>query len=234
MVDRTAHNLDLLDRETERLLARAETLTEKRRADPTLCQDWDVAQLLTHIARNADALVNLVRWAQDGRKREAYASEQARDQEIEDGAARPLAEIVEDLRTSARTFRDEAQSLLGPAGQAEVRTRTGTPVTGAQVISMRILEVVFHHVDLGHGYTFDDADPGLVLRTLRRGVRQWAANDGPVPDLTLLPDGEEPLVLGSGGPKVTGTPGQILLWLARGRAEGLRADVDLPTPPPWA
>lgn len=232
--DRTAQNLDLLDRETDRLVASARDLSETDRDAPTLCPDWDVAHLLTHVARNADALLNLVRWARDGQEREAYASEEARARDITEGAARPLEAVVEDLAESAAAFRREADALTGPAGAAEVRTRTGNTVTGAQVISMRILEVVFHHVDLDRGYTFDDADPGFVARTLRRGVRQWNARGG-VPDLTLCPVGGDPLELGAGGPEVHGSPGQLLAWVARGVTDGLTGAVeDLPEPPAWA
>lgn len=235
MVSRVTETLAVLDRETEVLLATVKGL------DPgsgpgraTLCAGWDAAHLLTHVARNADALVNLVRWAVDGVEREAYASEERRAADIEEGALRPWAEIVADLQGSAERFRTEAQELTGPAGEAVVRTRTGTEVTGGQVVAMRLVEVVFHHVDLDAAYTFDDADPAWVLRTLRRGARQWTSRD---PDVafTLVPDGAEPLLVGAGGPEVCGSPGQLLRWLARGRPEGLLSDgTPLPEPPPWA
>lgn len=229
--NRAEDNLLLLDVETDRLLTTCTRLSDPDRE--TLCAGWDVAHLLTHVARNADALSNLVRWAVDGQERPAYASDEARDAAIEEGARRPLEEIVADVRDTAFRFRDLAQELTGPAGEAQVRTRTGTPVQGHQVIAMRVLEVVFHHVDLDTDYSFDQADPGWVARTLRRGVRQWdAATDAPA--LTLVPEGLPPLPLGAGGPEVAGTPGQLLLWVARGRADGLSAQVELPQPPPWA
>src|SRR5690606_7168049 len=124
-------------------------------------------------------------------------------------------------------FREHAAALTGPAGEAEVRTRTGTPVQGHQVIAMRILEVVFHHVDLDTDYTFDQADPGWVARTLRRGVREWDAG-GDAPALTLRPEGLDEMTLSGGGPVVAGTPGQLLLWVARGRDAGLSTEVELP------
>lgn len=189
--------------------------------------------MLTHLARNADALGNLVRWASDGQERAAYASEESRRDDIEAGAQRPLVDIVADARAAGQEFRARAEVLKGAAGAAVVRSRTGTEVTGAQVVAMRTLEVVFHHVDLLAGYTFDDADPDWVARTLRRGVRNWDAVET-APGLTLHPTGLDPLTLGGGGPDVLGPPGAMLLWVARGRSEGLRAEVDLPVPPAWA
>ncbi|WP_109472057.1 maleylpyruvate isomerase family mycothiol-dependent enzyme [Ornithinimicrobium cavernae] len=230
---RAAENLALLDTEDERLLATLDRLTPEDLRRDTLCPGWSVAHVLTHLARNADALGNLVQWAADGQERPAYGSEQARRDDIEAGARRPLPEILADVRRTLRQFRDAAEVLRGPAGAATVRSRTGTEVTGAQVVAMRTLEVVFHHVDLLAGYTFDDTDPGWVARTLRRGVRTWDA-DPDAPALTLRPDDLDPLELHGGGPEVAGSPAALLLWLARGRDDGLRAGVDLPVPPAWA
>ncbi|WP_431473876.1 maleylpyruvate isomerase N-terminal domain-containing protein [Ornithinimicrobium sp. W1665] len=162
MTNRAAENLALLDVETGRLLTTCRGLVAAgagAAARPTLCEGWDAARLLTHLARNADALGNLVRWAGDGVERQAYASVAQRDRDIETGARRPLAEIAADVEVTASRFRELAGTLTGPAGEAQVRTRTGTPVQGHQVVAMRVLEVVFHHVDLQAGYTFDDADP---------------------------------------------------------------------------
>lgn len=233
MANRAGDNLALLDRETARLLAAAESLTTGDLQEPTLCPGWNTAALLTHLARNADALLNLVRWALDGQERNAYASEEARAADIDAGAGRPLAQIVADLRGTAHRFREEAEELRGPAGEASVRSRTGTAVTGAQVIAMRSLEVIFHHVDLQTGFTFEDVDPSWVARTLARGARQWEAS-GTAPALTLSPQGLAAIELAGGGPEVSGTPGAVLLWLARGVDQGLTSEVALPTPPAWA
>ncbi|WP_256842661.1 maleylpyruvate isomerase family mycothiol-dependent enzyme [Ornithinimicrobium cryptoxanthini] len=233
MTNRAAENLALLDEETARLLATVDDLVRADLTRETLCQGWSVAHVLTHLARNADALLNLVRWAVDGQERPAYASEEVRAEEITVGAGRSLEAIRKDVAVSAERFRTLADALQGEAGEARVRTRTGTPLAGAQIVSLRLLEVVFHHVDLQAGYTFEDAHPAWVGRMIRRGARQWEAT-GAAPGLTLLPAGLEPLRVGGGGAEVHGTPGQLLLWLARGVNEDLRADVDLPTPPAWA
>ncbi|GAA5165397.1 maleylpyruvate isomerase family mycothiol-dependent enzyme [Ornithinimicrobium tianjinense] len=233
MTNRAAQNLADLDRETDRLLATCRVLTEADRGSATLCQGWDVAHLLTHVARNADSLSNLLLWATDGVERQAYVSAEQRDADIESGARRPLAVIVADVKASAARFRELAEAMTGDAGLAEVVTRTGTVVKGHQVIAMRILEVVFHHVDLRTGCDFDDADPDWTHRTLRRGAAQWE-RAGDAPALTLRPEGMDPVLLGGGGPDVVGTVGQLLLWLARGEVRGLSSDAPLPVPPPWA
>lgn len=233
MVNRAAENLALLEVETSRLLATARLLDDEAMAGASLCTGWSRAHVLTHVARNADALLNLVRWAVDGRERPAYSSAEAREAEIAAGALRDRGDILADLEQSADSFATEAQALRGPAGDAQVRSRTGTPVSGAQVVAMRILEVVFHHVDLVVGYGFDDADPQWVGRTLRRGVRQWDERPDR-PGLTIHPEGMEPLALGGGGQVVRGTPGGLLLWLARGVEDEVVSEGALPAPPTWA
>ncbi|AXH96843.1 maleylpyruvate isomerase family mycothiol-dependent enzyme [Ornithinimicrobium avium] len=234
MTNRAADNLAQLDAETARLLDTVAGLGPDDVRRPSRCPGWTLAHVLTHLSRNADALLNLVRWAADGRERAAYPSALVRDAQIEDGALRPLEEIVVDLRLSAERFRRESEVLTGPAGEAQVRSRTGTPVTGAQLVSMRLLEVVFHHVDLDSGYGFEDADPGWVARTLRRGARQWDAAGAP--GMTLRPEGMAEIEVGGGGPALAASPARLLLWLARGVDDGLALEggQPLPQPPPWS
>lgn len=231
MTNRAPENLTLLDVETDRLLTTCTRLSDPHR--PTLCAGWDVAHLLTHLARNADALGNLVQWAVDGVERAAYESDESRDAAIADGGRRPLEEIVADVRDTSFRFRELAQELTGPAGESEVRTRTGTVVKAHQIVTLRIDEVVLHHVDLLTDYTLDQADPGWLGRTLRRGAARWEGT-GRAPALTLRPEGLPALPLGGGGPEVGGTAGQLLLWLARGRTDDLSSPAVLPEPPPWA
>lgn len=233
MANRAGDNLVLLDAETARLLAALEHLSPEALTAPTLCPGWSVGHVVTHLARNADALLNLVQWALDGRERSPYGSEEARAADIESGASRPVEVIRRDFIESAARFRQLAEGLRGPAGEATVRSRTGTAVTGAQVIAMRSLEAIFHHVDLQVGFTFEDVDPDWVARTLARGARQWEAG-GTAPALTLSPQGLTVIELAGGGPEVRGTPGGLLLWLARGVDADLTSEVALPTPPAWA
>ncbi len=231
--NRIAENLDLLDRQTALLVDDLSGLPADGWQEPSLCPGWTRAHIAAHLARNADALVNLVRWAEDGQERPAYASEESRDRDIEEGAHRDPKELVDDVADTAARFREACSALLGPAGDAEIRSRTGNRITGGQLPAMRLLEVVFHHVDLRLEFGFDDVDHGWVDRTLRRGVRQWEAG-GDAPALTLRTDRGEELPLAGGGPVVEGTAGELLLWLARGVPGQITSPAGLPIPPPWS
>src|SRR5919197_4025618 len=66
---------------------------------------WSRGHVLTHLARNADALVNLLTWARTGVERPMYVSSDQRDADIEAGAGRTADELRADLRESAQRFR---------------------------------------------------------------------------------------------------------------------------------
>ena len=55
--------------------------------------------------------------------------------------------------------------------------RGGRKVLGGQLPTLRLLEVVFHHVDLATGYTFAEADPGFVKRATTTTVGRFSARD---------------------------------------------------------
>jgi len=64
------HSVDLLiDRigdATTRLLASASALTDQQAREASLLPGWSRGHVLTHVARNADGLQNLLIWASTG------------------------------------------------------------------------------------------------------------------------------------------------------------------------
>ena len=73
---------------TGRLLATTAALADPEVREPSLLPGWTRGHVLSHIARNADGLINLLRWAHTGTQIPMYASQQARDADIEAGAGR--------------------------------------------------------------------------------------------------------------------------------------------------
>jgi maleylpyruvate isomerase len=65
---------------------------------PSHLPSWTRARVVAHVARNADALVNLLAWAKTAGERPMYASVGQRANEIEAGAHRTGREPAEDLR----------------------------------------------------------------------------------------------------------------------------------------
>ena len=99
--------------ETLALLSTAATLDDASITAPSLCEGWTRAHVVTHIARNADAICNLVHWATTGEPTPMYASPESRDADIAEGARRPAADQVADLVTSAARLAEMAPSLAG-------------------------------------------------------------------------------------------------------------------------
>jgi maleylpyruvate isomerase len=227
-----AQNLDLMARETGLLLRTAARLDDETIRAPTLCEGWTRAHVLSHLARNADGLGNLASWAVTGMPVAMYQSEQARDTDIQTGSARSARDILTDLRDCSERFALAAKGLAGPPEHREVEMRTGRRVLGGQLPTLRLLEVVFHHVDLDAGYTFADADPGFVRRAIGNAVQRMSTSD-PVPSIRLRGDDGDTWSLGEAAQEITGSNAALLLWLARGDGAGLSGQSVLPHLPAW-
>ncbi|MDP9427768.1 MAG: maleylpyruvate isomerase N-terminal domain-containing protein, partial [Actinomycetota bacterium] len=73
-------------------------LTDEELDRPSLLPGWGRRHVLAHVARNADALLNLLTWARTGAETPMYPSAEARDAGIAETAAleapRLRAELV--------------------------------------------------------------------------------------------------------------------------------------------
>src|SRR5213080_825186 len=96
---------------TDRLMATAAALSDAQAREPSLLAGWSRGHVLTHIARNADGLVNLLRWARTGTQTPMYASAESRAADIEAGAGRPAADLAADVRESAAALAAQAASM---------------------------------------------------------------------------------------------------------------------------
>ncbi len=237
-----SHSLDRLAAATDRLLATAAEITDAQVREPSLLPGWTRGHVLTHIARNADGLRNLLTWARTGTETPMYPSAAAREADIEAGAGRPAAELAADIAQSAAAFAAEAAGMPDEAWATEVRALYGPPFPGRAVLHRRLGEVVIHHSDLGAGYTPGDWPADFVSDALP-GVADSFTRKPDAPRCRLVRDGAPPqeFLIGpaeAGEPKVIirGQPGDLLAWLT-GRADGSTLTVasggTLPELPPW-
>ncbi len=221
-------DLAAVDRHTERLLATARGLDPATVEGPSLCEGWTRGHVLSHISRNADALLNLVTNATTGSTTPMYASPESRDGDIEAGAHRPMAEQVSDLEASADRFRAGAEGLTDEVADVKLAARNNTSVRARFLPFMRLREVVFHHVDLDAGYTFADVESALALQFIEDTVRRLRANPA-TPSMTIRTDEGDAWSIGDGRPTISGTRAAVLGWLTRGLTD--RVVGDLPTLP---
>jgi len=135
---------------------------------PSLLPGWDVAMLVTHLARNADGHTTVAEGARAGERRRRYPSREARDAGIEAGRGGRADEVADDLRTSIDRL-EQAWDTLPPGAWADVglsATDEAEPI--AEAPAARLREVEIHHADLGLGFTFDDWDATFVAEELDR------------------------------------------------------------------
>src|SRR5829696_5304985 len=145
----------LVAAETDRLLATAASFRNDAVLAPSLCEGWSRGHVLTHVARNADALVRVCDVALTGAPDTMYDDETSRDADIERGSRRTAHDHAVDLRETAARLAERLESLRPEHHDVRVeRTPGGFAIPVGMVPFMRLREVVVHHVDLDAGYTF--------------------------------------------------------------------------------
>ncbi len=224
--------VDEVDRATTRLLATAGALDLAALAGPSLLPGWTRGHVLAHLARNADALRNLLIWARTGEETPAYPSPEARTAGIEAGAGRPLDEQLTDLRAASDRFAQAVADMPADAWMVQLPLSTGLQ-RAARVVWRRLREVEVHHVDLAAGYTPDDWPESFTHRVLH----EVAADLTGVNLTAHASDLGHPVVLGAGGPPtVSGSSAALAGWLT-GRLAKPELTVEptgtLPTLPDW-
>ncbi|MFB6548864.1 maleylpyruvate isomerase family mycothiol-dependent enzyme [Streptomyces sp. NPDC056405] len=227
MIDH-AHDLASVRDATERLLNAVGKLDNASVTESSRLPGWTRGHVLAHLARNADALVNVL----EGRP--MYVSGEARDADIERDAPRPLDAQLTDVRESAVRFQDASAALADWSRTVELRG--GVTDSASRLPFRRWVEVELHHVDLGIGYELED----LPAQFTERETDFLAARFAGHPDVppTRLTDGTRAWSTGreAGEPEVTvtGPPADLLGWLA-GRREGTALSAEggpLPSLPP--
>jgi maleylpyruvate isomerase len=152
---------------TARLLLGLGTLTADDVRRPSLLPDWSSAHLLTHLARNADALAGTLDGSRRGVPTPMYPhGPEGRAADIEAGAAREVDALVEDVRAAAQRLDEVWLAMTPETWDIEVQTRTGTD-PGWKTVNARWREVEIHWVDLDMGYGPEDWPADFTRRLLR-------------------------------------------------------------------
>jgi len=215
--------LQMLETSADSLSHGIEQLTDEQVREPSALPGWTRGHVLTHVARNADALVNLLTWARTGEETPMYPSRQVRDDAIAAGAGRTAAEHRADVMESQARFMAAAAQMREEHWQARVRWGSDSQDAAADLVPwLRLVETEVHHVDLDLGYTPAHWTASFVRRQLARTAEDFRARpDSPVLTLNALDDdGAEYLLGGDGsGPAVCGPHTALLAWLI-GRSDG--------------
>ena len=229
----------MVEAATDLLLRSAGAVTDQQARQPSLLPGWSRGHLLTHVARNADSLRNLLVWARTGVETPQYSYPGQRAEGIAAGAGRPSAELIADVTSSAAELNAEAAGLPDSAWAAQVGGMNGNAHPAWYTLWRRLTEVEFHHVDLDMGYTAEDWPEPFASYGLTRVATDFTGPDSPTvllrcADAAVVvqigPSGEQPVHI------VTGPVRLLLAWLAgRSAGTGLTSEPPgpLPTLPAW-
>jgi len=148
---------------TARLLTTLESANSLDVTRPSLLPGWTVGHVLTHITRNADSFVWMLRSAADARQVPQYpggAAERSRD--IDKGASRAAEAIVEDVRSSAAGLDATWDEVPEVVWSRHGLRLDGSPFPCRVLPVSRWREVEVHHVDLGLGFGVSDWPEAFV------------------------------------------------------------------------
>lgn len=243
---RLRHDVDLTrswsEQGTRAFLDAVLALPDPSFAGPSLLPGWTRGHVVTHVARNAEALGRLVSWARTGVEAAMYPDDTTRDSDIAVGAVRAADQQRADVVATAAALGESLAAMAGPDWGATVRTRQGQSMAATLLPWLRVRELWLHAVDLDTGVDLATA-PGALLTELVADLAATLSRDPACPSLLLVADdGSAPTPLGgvdTPATTVTGTPAHLVLWLS-GRSDGAALAVDgtvgstaLPVLPRW-
>ena len=219
MHDTLTPRLEALAASTDALLHSIADLTDEHARAASLLPGWTRGHVLTHIARNADAMVNLVTSAQTRQHIPMYPSRAERDADIERGAGRSAEDLVADVKMSHERLMIKLSAMDTDDWAATIRYGADERESDATLIPvLRRNEVEIHHLDLDLGYTLAHWSADFVEPMLERVAADFSTRDD-APALTLVANDERRWLIRGGGQEVSGPAPALLGWLV-GRTDG--------------
>lgn len=218
-----ADPLDLTEA-TRRLVRTVDGLDDGAYAEPSGLPGWTRAHVLAHLALNAEGLAGALVGVAGGEPTTMYASDEARDGDIDELAKQEPAVVRDRLLAACTAFADAVAAMPEDAWAGELeRTPGGRRFPTALAPTMRLREVEIHHVDLDAGYTRADWSPDFSAALLDAAVERPGQ-----PAFVAAPtDLDRRWEVGAGGPTVTGTVADLGWWVTgRGTGIGLTSDSD--------
>lgn len=142
---------------------------------PSLLPGWTRGHLLTHISGNARSFLRQLAGAERGEPAERYpGGKDARNREIEEGAVRTWAELVDDARDSSRQL--DAALAAHTRWDVPGIDHDGRELPTTQVPFRRWRETLVHHADIGDpGFTPEDWPIEYVREELSLLTMLWDA-----------------------------------------------------------
>lgn len=224
---------ELLPEANQRLVRTVDGLADDEYAAPTDLTAWTRAHVVAHLVLNGEGLAAALRGVIEAKRIPMYASQEARDGDIDELSGAEPAELRERLLASCTDLEAAIAGVPDTSGEVTIERVPGGPVfTVADVPWMRYREVEIHHADLAAGYDRSAWAPEFcahVLDTMRtRGIADATFTVDPT-------DLDGTWQYGEGGPTLTGRAADLAWWLTgRGSGEGVSSpEGELPRVGAW-
>jgi maleylpyruvate isomerase len=221
--DRTAERelaAELVPEAASRLLRTVDGFHGDDWSTSSLLPDWSRADVVAHLALNAEALTRLLHGVvadeDEDIPRTMYESDEQRGHDIAELAGADPSEIRERLMSATTTLADAITAMPENQWQARVeRTPGGRTMRASSVPGMRLRELEIHHVDLDAGYSVSRWTPAFSEHLIDAMARRLRPEDA----FEVRPmDSQRTWVLGDGEaeyavPVVTGPAADLAWWL---------------------
>ena len=139
---------------TERVSVVVAELTDDQARGLSRLPGWSRGHVLTHLARNADGIRNMVEGAIVGEERAMYpGGADRRAADIDAGAHRPASELVDDFTRASAALSDAWQRMPDDAWDRLGVTIAYGPTKVRAMLWGRRRELLVHLVDLDLGMT---------------------------------------------------------------------------------
>jgi len=148
-------------------------LTDEQAGRRSLLPDWTVGHVVTHIARNADGVANMLEGAMRGEVAHMYPGGlEQRANDIADGAGRTASALIDDVRVTNTRLEAAFRAMTPEAWDGQGVTVFG-PVVMSDLPGRRRREAEVHHADLGLDYTWHDWPIEYVRVEIQRLTMLW-------------------------------------------------------------
>jgi maleylpyruvate isomerase len=177
-VQKPAVGIETVRQATRRVLRSIDDLTDLQAEGPCRLPGWSRAELITHLARNADGIRGMVEGAA---RDEVVAMYPGGAEQRSDGIAAGRGEHAADLRLDLRRASDhltEAFETL-PADAWDRMGRASKPRAMRELPWVRWREVEVHHADLDLGYEVSDWPVRFVTLALDELFESFAERSAP-------------------------------------------------------
>jgi maleylpyruvate isomerase len=229
-----ALDLSALETSATALIRTVDALGAEELAAPSLLPGWSRAHVVAHLALNGEAMAGVLDAVRRGEPVAMYASDEQRDDDIEELSGSEQADLLDRLLAVTTRFHEAVEAVGEEDAWDATFSRTPgaepTPVSAIPALRRRELEI--HHADLGAVYDRTDWPLDFVTDLLESEAAHHEA--GPLALRAV--DLDRTWQVGpEGGPTVSGTAADLCWWLSgRGDGAGLSSDAGpLPTLGPW-